>query len=309
MKILGLFLCFILLISPSSQAAINKLTWDYTPPSWKVDRLTSESSLSIFWWNIGCGVLNRKLQDKYKENESLYSNIANISETESSPDLIILGEHCPGIMPSTILRRIKKNYRHDYHLVKNNPYTRTRNGIIVFSKLKIQAVNKKNLELGPTPQDTTRTYLLLKVSHEDGDFYLSPLHFYNPWGHLSGLDLVTKATGTDNPNYEQGSLFLDFLEEDLNLNEDPYIAIGDFNSAGHVFGFIDMATYGLFKSKLRDVGTGDATYPTQAAKDLGSNYPDLTIDHVFTNDFEGSHTTLLPLRGSDHYPLLWQWNR
>lgn len=292
-----------------SSAQSNSLSWDFTPNSQQKSVLEKTDGRKLLWWNIGCGLMNLKLIKEHNQEDSLYSNLERMASHQGAPDVIVLGEHCPGRMPSKTSQIIAAKYPFKYHLLKNNPYKQVNNGIIVYSKNPVNLVRSQVLKTGKTEKeirDSSRTYILLQVSDAKGEYFLNPLHFYNPWGKMSKSQLVSKAAGTDNLNYEQAELHMTELKKDVKFKEKSLIVVGDFNSAKNILNLINMPTYSLFASELVDMGDNLATYPTQTAIALGAKYPELTIDHVFTNLNQGE-TATLPLKGSDHYPLLFSF--
>jgi len=294
---------FIVLLSAMSAAAdLEKLKWEFAPSAAATEALNDTEATRVVWWNIGCGLLNAVLVKDKGQEDTLYTNLGKIAQLETAPEIFILGEHCPGRLPKATKKIFDQVYSHQYHLEKTNPNVKTRNGILVLSKFPVKKISQQTL--GPDDK-TTRTYLLLEVQHSDGNFFLAPVHFYNPWNSMSGWDLLFSATGTDNVNYQQAEEYLTLLQKDVNLENEPLIVIGDFNSAKG-FMWTNMATYNLFNEYLTDVGVNENTFPTAAAKNNGASSPDVLIDHVFTNVFEGK-SSLLPLKGSDHYPVIFSF--
>ncbi|MBY0315942.1 MAG: hypothetical protein K2Q26_10505, partial [Bdellovibrionales bacterium] len=220
----------------------------------------------LFWWNIGCGLMNLKLIKELKEEDSLYKNIETLATSQGAPDVIVLGEHCPGRMPQKTSQLIATKYPHKFHLTKNNPYKQVNNGIIVYSKNPLSLVRSQILKTGKNEKEVkeaSRTYILLKIADPKGEYFLNPLHFYNPWGKMSKSELISKAPGKDNLNYEQAELHMFELQKDVNLKDKSLIVVGDFNSAKNIFNLIDMPTYLLFASVLKDMGDNLTTYPSR----------------------------------------------
>jgi exonuclease III len=286
----------------------SEFSWEWTPEAAKLEKLSSAATLKVLWWNTACGNINDKLVRTNKEPDSLYKNIKLLAQQTNAPDIIALGEHCPGHIPKSTQTLLKKMYPYNFNLEHSNPFGKTRNGIWIFSKWKLTKVNQQNLAPETDAKQnkiTARTYILFKVAHNKGDFYFSPVHFYNPWGQYSSFELPFAAVGTDNVNYRQAAKFLELLESDLELEKDPVLVIGDFNSAKSFYG-VNMAAVSLFNSKLFDRGTSESTFPTPSGKTLGIGFPDVTIDQTFTSFKQGS-TIMLPLKGSDHFPILFSF--
>jgi endonuclease/exonuclease/phosphatase family metal-dependent hydrolase len=286
----------------------NELSWEWDAGTAKKETLSDPANLKVLWWNMACGNINDQLMRKNKEPDSLYKNINILALQKNPPDIIALGESCPGHIPKATQALLKKVYPYNFNLVHSNPFGKTRMGIWIFSKWKLTKINQQNLAPDVSEEQnkiTARTYLLFKVTHNKGDFYFSPVHFYNPWRQYSNFELVFAAVGTDNVNYKQAEEFIKLLENDLDLEKDPVLVIGDFNSAKNFYG-VNMATVSLFNRKLFDRGTGETTFPTPSGKALGIGFPDVTIDQTFTSFKQGS-TAMLPLKGSDHFPILFSF--
>lgn len=290
----------------------TSLAWDldHSPDDWRVDALTQESKIKVFWWNTGCGLLNRIMIKDYKQPDSLYTNINTLARAETRPDILILGEHCPGQIPKETKNLLKKIYGYDYNLEHSNPSETTRNGIWVFSKWPMSLQRKKAMEVGDTKAEkklTARFYLLFKIESPDKTFYLSPVHIYNSWKNKNIFEVGFGSLFEDNNNYKQIAVHLDYLKEDLDLSKDAVIVIGDFNSAKNFVPFFSMAGYNLYAKNLVDVGVNEATYPTRTSKLDGNGYPDVHIDHIFSNAFKDGKSVMLPLKGSDHYPIIFNY--
>jgi endonuclease/exonuclease/phosphatase family metal-dependent hydrolase len=305
MKSISIIIAFLLLFSSAHGA---DLIWEWPAESYKTDLLKNPASLKILWWNTACGNINAQLKEKKNEPDSLYTNINTLAGLDNPPDIFMLGEHCPGNIPKKTQALLKKIYPHNFNLEHSNPYGRTRNGIWVFSKWKLSKISQKTLEpdvSAAANKITARTYLLLKVSAEKGDFYLSPVHFYNPWSKYSGFDLVFAAVGTDNVNYKQAEAHFKFLSQDVDFKKDAVLVMGDFNSAKQFYG-VNMSGFNYYASQIFDKGVGETTFPTPSARALGNNFPDVIIDQALAT-FTTGGSIMLPLKGSDHFPILFSF--
>jgi endonuclease/exonuclease/phosphatase family metal-dependent hydrolase len=121
---------------------------------------------------------------------------------------------------------------------------------------------------------------------------------------MSTQELLTTGLGTDNVNYRQAELLMKYLKEDVDFTKDKVIVMGDFNALKNFF-FLSMAAYNLFAGELYDGGLDEATYPTNASLEVNSPYPFIHIDHAFTTDpIDSASTSVIPLKGSDHSPIL-----
>lgn len=302
------FIFSFVLSSNAQQQNKTEFIWE-SSPSHQQKNFLQNSERKIFWWNIGCGVVNKKLQDN-GSSDSLYTNIGALAQSTGAPEVLVLGEHCPGRMPQKTLDILNSKYQHKFHQLKSNPFKQTQNGIIVFSKKPLVKIKTEILNGGLTQKEnmeSSRTFILLRVTDSKGDYYISPTHLYNPWGKMKKSDLLIEALGKDNPNYRQADHHVKLIQETIDIQKDPLIIIGDFNSAKGVLQLIDMAAYSLYTNYFYDRGESAATFPTSEAIKLGNNYPSVTIDHVFTNSFTQGISTTLPLKGSDHYPILFQF--
>lgn len=295
-----------ILIGFSQGQSNGEFEWDASPSSSTQQHLQN-SDRKIFWWNVGCNITDKKIEKAKPGTHPLFKNLEQLASSTGAPQIIALGEYCQDSMPAKTLKVLQKKYSYKYHLQKTNPYKPVNNGILVISKSPIQLIRNVLLEVGVNSKEnkaSARYYVLLKVQDPAGDFLLSPVHLFNPWGKMSLKQLAQKAPGKDNLNYLQGEAHLNELQKDLKQNPLPLIVIGDFNSAKNVLGMINMATYSLYASIFYDRGDNQTTFPTSSAVSLGNNYHNVTIDHIFTNEFKKAQTSTIPLKGSDHYPIL-----
>lgn len=302
-----------------SFSAFADFSWDLTPPQWKIDTLQSAYDLSLFWWNIDCSQTALESErKKITPENSLANNITALLNMDNTPSLFLLGEHCPGQIPKSTKNLLQRKYPHSYELRKNNADGGVLNGIWVFSKWPLKEVAKKKMSTESTSAEnskTTRTYLLLKVLSPNGDFFLSPVHIYNPWRealkNIASWDiagLINTLGGMDNVNYRQIEEHLRLLSQDVNLSTDKVIVLGDFNSAKNYILWNSMAGYNLYSQALLDVGVNEPTYPTPTSKKLDGGFPDIQIDHVFISpSFPQGQTVMLPLQGSDHFPIFFHY--
>ena len=115
------------------------------------------------------------------------------------------------------------------------------------------------------------------------------------------------AFGKNNPNYGQLSNLLEAIQKDLLplSNHEKLILMGDFNipsDYGVAIGYRLLRKY--FTDPYQDIDA--PTFPSLNAQGAALGTP-VKIDHVFSLRKETvSNPVILPLKGSDHYPLWFQ---
>lgn len=289
-------------------ATYDNLSWDEKPNSNTLSEISEDKGgLKILWWNTACNTIQSGLTQKGKPG--LFDNLKILSNDKNSPPIIILGEYCHKNFNSKVLKELKITYENTYHLIKSNPKYKIDNGLLILSKFPFEVVEKKLIGVSDYEtqiSDKHRTYLLIKMHWEDHDIYISPLHLINPWrkliNELSLTEFMLKIFGSDNDNYRQGELFVKELKKDVPENS-PVLLIGDFNSAKAFMGIKNMATFNLFQQNFIYLENDKPTFPSLTAKSLNSKFPTSIIDHAFIGGSLTGNSLVLPLKGSDHYPL------
>lgn len=287
--------------------SIDQLVWDEPLTSkTSTDIESSGSSFKIFWWNIGCNIVNAKLEQKHKPG--LYENLLTLAQIKESPHMIVLGEFCHKKFNKSKWEELKKFYPNEYHLIKSNPNFGIDNGLLVLSKFPFEVVQKKLISTveNQEPNENTRSYVLIKLMWEGRQVYISPLHLNNPWRKLMSAnklqDFLIKIFEKDNSNYLQAELFLKEYKKDL-PEDSNFLIFGDFNSGKNFMNLKNMASYDLFLQNYLFLENDNFTFPSKTSKATNNKFPSVIIDHAFASKNAIGKSIVLPLKGSDHYPL------
>ncbi len=305
-----LFFLIYLLINCSIASADTSMFTTYNPIL-PTHTSIPTSGLKVVWWNIDCGLESSEQKiSGHLQTTNLERNLKELSISEFKPDVLILGEYCPYSMSDTDQTLLKNTFKYNYHLERNIPQFKTasggvnqRNGFLVLSDYRIRILKEEVLfaNLNSAESKDNRKYLLFKVTKDDQDYLINPVHLVNPWRDIykkSGLFSTFNelAYGEQNPNAIQIQNLIEKFK-DNKIEGTPYLMIGDFNSPGSISGFSGWG----FKQLQNNL---DKLFPGHEDTYLGDGpFPATNIDHAFGYSLNAPYTMIWPLDGSRHLPL------
>jgi len=176
----------------------------------------------------------------------------------------------------------------------------------------------------------TRTYLRFSYHFLGKTYHIVPVHLLQPWQDIKFSEFQTpsipvfgesvrsvfnayektfgtglKILGDDsNPLYSQLVRLCGRVKSDLGDNfnlspEQKVLLMGDFNYPRNI-GIYSIG-FRYMKNFLQDAfSVHDNTFPTASS---GESYPAMKIDHAFINGLTAHEARVLPLSGSDHFPI------
>ncbi len=268
-------------------------------------------AVRVMWWNIDCATSATKIRGQKSYKSNLEKNILDIINSDMRPNLLILGEYCPYYLSPEFAKTIFGKYKYNHHLVRNIPEFKTssgktneRNGIVVLSDYSLSPVIQEVLyadEKNKTNDKKNRSYLLLKVKNKFREFYLNPLHLYNPWRNFFSENGMFSTffeidSGTQNPNAQQGK---QVIEKNMTYTaeSDSLLIIGDLNSPKNFYK-VDGYVYKMFNANYVSLiaDTSDTFVSS-------SMFQSSAIDHAFAQNMNAVYGRVLPLAGSGHLPI------
>lgn len=305
--------------------------------------VTPTRAMRVLWWNIRYGGgLSRTLQARARLKDpdavsSLDENLKVLAGKKDGPDLMALGEFIPDSLERLTIEVLERAY--PYHrYFPYNPQIPDR-GIAIYSRVPFssQTVQVDWTDLRETPPaqeyyrrqwehdhgvQTTATFerplINLTLNWQGREIHVVPVHLLMPWlliqkgfpavgKELTGLSLMF---GDHNPLVNQVVRFKAELEKMLQQKKSQQkggapalMILGDFNLPDSVYG---VAPYGfrlMQEGLYRAFQSPRSTFPAQSAEFKGQ-IRDLTIDHAWvSSSVHVDEAQVLPLRGSDHYPI------
>lgn len=271
----------------------------------------SPEAMRVMWWNLDCATNATKIRGQKSYRSNLEKNILDMINSDMRPNLLILGEYCPYYLSQEFAKTIFGKYKYNHHLVRNIPEFKTssgktneRNGIVVLSDYPLSPVIQEVLyadELTKVNDKKNRSYLLLKVKNKFREFYLNPLHLYNPWRSFFSENGMFSTFfeiegGTQNPNAQQGK---QALEKNMTYTaeSDSLLVIGDFNSPKNFYA-VDGYVYKMFNSNYVSlIADRSDTFVSSGM------FQSSAIDHAFAQNMQAIYGRVLPLAGSGHLPI------
>jgi hypothetical protein len=329
MRILTLFILTLSTVFAYAEESTENFVFrrDSTMPL--EDQTVDEEGLKIMWWNMGCsstkGLAELSESDRaFIDPINQWENLKQIVNSERLiPDVLILGEYCPSAFDDKTYKLIKSKYKSVYRLDKSNPLYRIRNGVRVFSKLKIEnikeeilkaeefrdseimqncddAVKKRNPKSFGEKTYWNRPKISFTVEHNRRDYKIVPVHLANPWPLVKACVGLWSTPGAikndvENANYVQAAQLVDSFQDG-----ESTLVIGDFNAPKSILGGTSN-TYHILSQGFGPsvVESEDYTY-----SDPRRNFPAYSIDHAFASgDLNVKKGVVLPFAGSDHLPL------
>lgn len=288
----------------------------------------------VMWWNIEVGMTNRILA-----GHPLDKNLVELANSPIKPEILVLGEY--GNEAIEAHTHIVLNQNYPYRIFTPYNRTSDNRGIKVYSTTPLTMKPVRNLDWVPTHitneakkniyRETWRSkyplsvkyfnrpYVNIKIQTDFGDFYLLPFHAVEPWdiimkswgklrntiGKFSVGMLIllpdfsyTEPLSAQFYNFKQ-EMIKDFGEE---LNQESFLFFGDFNVPMSYRG-VSSRVRRMFSSLLDCLTDNDAiTFPAFSAP-VRKEFGPLRIDHAFSSkNLKVSHSLVLELKGSDHYP-------
>lgn len=334
----------------------------------------STGQVKVFWWNIAGEGFTQKapallakqpghdpIQMNYwKRVGAVRGNLLQHIKIHQ-PDIIILGE-----LPTAKIVDFELLFP-SYVFSEVIPYVPgSKSSILVLSRLKIlphfsgqmsitpvQNPNSPNDPIDPKKiQDNqnfwkknriqSRNFTMLEVQLPNQEFYLSPLHFVNPWptyakvyrsgnfpgaGTLSYMDVAVKQmlNGEVSTNKQGQTIYnplqnqaRDFIQKihQQGLTQAPVLFIGDFNSPSRIlpYGYprfldprllVPSKAHRLFAKYFKAPFMGKfKDVETIPTETGGQGKPRVRIDKAFTTDLIETHQMwIFKYSGSDHYPI------
>lgn len=180
--------------------------------------------------------------------------------------------------------------------------------------------------LREAPYMTERPYVELVYDVGGQTAVLGFAHLVMPWHNLKDREGMVRSAyemvwGRSNPVLAQAQALLEWSRES---RRGPYLLMGDFNIGASLFAsnaahrFMsrlagtmpdETATHRLLRSELNDAFSGRQphSFPARSSpyrQKLPFRILPLKLDHAFVSRSARDATAeILPLRGSDHYPL------
>lgn len=317
MRMLQLFVSICLLASTSFAEFKTTANKVILPLSSRV----KADELSVLWWNTECAAEARAGQRAFVQ-----SNLKELSARENKIDVVLLGEFCAANIAPETLEALSKQYPYFKHINYNNDSLGFGFGVysahpIAFSETKIldwvpasEPLASQNIYRSFWQNNNTNTvnfkraYTNLKIIKNNKSYNLVPVHLAHPWesylkvffknSHkLASLAIAHELlTGTRNPLMCQlENLFTQIKNDFQNPDDYRLMLIGDFNFPTDI-ARVPTAGYRLIKNN-GFVNGMTSRQPTQ-------RYRNLKIDQAFISEGSAlSDSEVLPLEGSDHYPI------
>ncbi len=284
--------------------------------NWKnnVKHYGKYGGLKVVWWNLGCGA----------KGMISASNNLNVltSNSHLKPDVLILGEYCENHLTSKVKNMLHARYPFveimrrytQYHVDDDG----VENGVRIFSRFKLEDVKAKRLPAGPwltrdlgncshaKKENSGRyafPYIKFSVRNSKRRKYtVVQNHLPQPWSlwdKCKGKVSTAKQAiiGKRNPNYFHAvQLIYDFE------NARDTLLIGDYNTVKNKR-VLGIKVSGMGYKKLKKA-FGSSVIETDAATTTSGATGSVSIDHAFiTTGLSTRYAHVLPLAGSDHYPI------
>jgi endonuclease/exonuclease/phosphatase (EEP) superfamily protein YafD len=189
----------------------------------------------------------------------------------------------------------------------------------------------------PEARQWHRSYLRLTLDWHGKRVDIAPVHTAMPWmvmkkmGGVAGkVSVAADITfGRENPLMYQLRRLRQNLRSDPGIHpSDPLVIFGDFNMPKALGSPLHSAPYLLMKRGFRDLFEGASSplphvrllcrrlweglapshpsFPTAEGRERLDYHGllDMQLDHAFGRNLGAATAQVLPLRGSDHYPIL-----
>jgi len=312
------FLLFTFLMIQAALAQASDFEWDEAPSSTAVSSLEQTSGLKVFWWNIHGGRITSE------PAPYLSRNLITLIHSKIAPDMIAFAEYGDASLSEDALRELRRAY--PYIQEWNYPYANDY-GLALYSRYPFENTKMEALDVTPLKDISesqrsdyrkywcgsdvgcTRMFASFNVNVNGKIIQLVPTHLFDIWrkfGEVKGKVATAEEilVGKNNPLEYQLIRFRALLDSQLAAAlTSPTIVIGDFNIPKYLMG-LHPRMYNLLKGDMEDVSSfNPTTFPAKSA-DERNHYPLMNIDHAFlAGQIQSSKFVVLPLKGSDHYPL------
>ncbi|MBN20268.1 MAG: hypothetical protein CL678_03185 [Bdellovibrionaceae bacterium] len=283
--------------------------------NFEIWRSLKRKDVRIFWWNIQYGALSKKTKNAIDRNL-----IDLIEDPFLRPDLLFLGE----IAPYTLKEETQNLLGILYPYQKHFPYhSDSKMGIAAFSQIPWNTLRTRPLDWTPNRSSKEKEEYRKKwekrapekINHfkkifieisfilKNQIFSVIPVHLLMPWkviqkqeGTLETLKQIN--SGKEHPLFYQTQRLTSFLKKISN----PLVTFGDFNFPKRLFSKTKTANLLDFLNPLSL--WGNRTFPALSDPKF-LKFPPLKIDHAWSSkEIEIKNGFILPLKGSDHYPIV-----
>jgi len=318
MKKLQIFAVLIaaMLVQASPSFAFD---WDKSVDASVLQKIKTKSGLRVLWWNVHDGKIAEGDQ-----GVAFNHNIYDLIHSTIAPDVISLAEYQESDLSPMILKELERLYPN--HILQEYPGAHLF-GLGIYSKYPFDVSSLDLLDITPlkamsdAERDAYRTdwckggmcvrpMLILNLKMNGKSIKLVPIHFFDCWREV--MNRVGKVgtlkeiiIGKENPLLNQILRFRQILESKLGseLVHGNVAIFGDFNTPEKLLGLSTIG-YEKISAGLKDATEGnDDTFPSLGSQEHG-HFPSMQIDHALASPALGvAAGEVLPLRGSDHYPL------
>lgn len=307
-------------------AGLENLTFEkeFKESLYRFNKLQRKEGLHIIWWNVAWG--------RYNKTRDLDKNLYEISNAQRAPDIIILGEYKPSVLAYSF--RVYLNETYSYRrFIKYSDNSDV--GIMIFSKYEIynehqfnlpwHPIKIKNLEsinkyrkrwLETNKKDVKywdRSYYDFTIFYKGKNVTISPIHLLMPWqayyNKFGASGAFSRLMFKNNHPLGNQIKWLKYYLNNLygnRLQSSSLLILGDFNLPSTFFGIKPF----IFKNLLNNLSyvhsMGGDTFPAKST--LRDNTvlrgKSFEIDYALINKhLKSLGSTVMPLSGSDHYPL------
>jgi endonuclease/exonuclease/phosphatase (EEP) superfamily protein YafD len=298
----------------------------------QIDELVRQKrGFKVLWWNIANCVIAPR---------ALANNLDRLLHSEIAPDFIALGEYDLDLCGELLDPLLREFY--PYWHFENYNENLTRTGILVVSKRSFTRSVRRNLDWTPSDlprqgreeyrrrevladsnhgRDNVRPLVIYHVGEGDG-IDLIPLHLDNPWAAMREAEGRTATgaemlVGSDTPLAHQIVRLHRVLDHILNPESGHFLVFGDMNTPEAVLG-VQPQLFHILRGRWKDVflpasgaffESSHGSFPAQSSGFRSSGVLSVwqpQIDHAFTSEeflFQIRGREIIPLQGSDHYPL------
>lgn len=282
--------------------------------------IPAAKGLKIFWWNIANGASEA-------DPDVLRANLELLASSPLAPDVIALGEFSSRSLPEPTYSQLASKYPHRT-FIRYNAGTST--GIAVFSKHAMTPIRAASFRWIPSALSEeqaadyreswapghadggdgfyVRPLRELRLDVEGKSIAFTPIHLAQPWRELGkrsdgtiDFALATLSElyfGTENPLITQVNVLVNWLKAGTNANR---VLVGDFNLPRSFVGVPTLGFRRLDRVLEPAITQVENSFPTPSSP---HSYPPMQIDHAFVSGQVSAPVAgVLPLKGSDHYPL------
>ncbi len=306
-------------------------------PGWRTS-VADTKGLKVVWWNIGCMYernLDKYSQARKKFNENPDHTLDNIEALLEfpllKPDVLILGEYCPGAVKEKqegTLEFLKSHYDYHHTIFRYTPH-HGENGLRIFSRYPLKDLERKRMPAGNWLNDSRLKRCKHPILTDDSlikeryafpsvkfqvtrfrqNYNIVTTHFPNPWV-VMGVCRGKLRTGWQLLNGKKNPTYLHAQALGRNYgNLKRALVIGDFNapkklklfSFGPIKVYANSKPYKVLRNFFGEsvIRTARATAISQQSNKL----PGTSIDHAFTRGLKVKLGKVIPFAGSDHLAI------